>query len=162
MRFIRFRAVALRQCRLEMARPSRASFLSFDRCSTVNSLSRLRVGRLNTRLNDRASSSRLALPKPSLELLVNPGLMLAAAIEAAKFTASAVRGPWRDGASARGGRLSSPCARGTRGSWHALFCWAEMCVSLLVTWVISRPGKGRTFRRPARVRTSPDSVNRLM
>ena len=162
MRFIRFRAVALRQCRFDTARPSRASSLPFGRCSTVNRLSRLRVGRLKTRPNERASSRRLVLPKRSPGLLVNPELMFAAANEAARLTASAVRGPWRDGASAQGGRLLSPCVRGTRGSWRALFCWAEMCVSLRDTWVISRPGAGRTFRRPARVRTRPESVNRLM
>lgn len=59
MRFILFLPVAARQCFLEIARPSRASPVSFSRLRTVNHLSLLRLALSNTRPYALASSSRL-------------------------------------------------------------------------------------------------------
>lgn len=70
--FIRLRAVALRQCFFEIARPSRAMSSLLSRQSTVKNLSRLRVAFLNTRPKAAASSSRFAFLNRKPLLLVNP------------------------------------------------------------------------------------------
>jgi hypothetical protein len=69
---IRFLDVALRQCFLEMARPSRACSSLLARQSTVKNLSRLRVAFLNTRPKAAASNSRFTFWNRRPLLLVNP------------------------------------------------------------------------------------------
>jgi hypothetical protein len=72
---MRFRAVALRQCFFEMARPSLAISSLLSRQSTVNNLSRLRVAFLNTRPKAAALSSRFVFwNRYALLLLVRLGL----------------------------------------------------------------------------------------
>ena len=77
--FIRFRAVARRQCFFEIASPSFACSESLSRHNTVKRLSRLRVALSNTRPKAAASRSRLSFVNRLLELLVNPGLLAARA-----------------------------------------------------------------------------------
>ena len=76
--FSRLRAVALRQCFFEIARPSLATESSFDRHSTVKNLSRLRVAFSNTRPNASASSSRLVFVNRLPWQLFNPDFWLVA------------------------------------------------------------------------------------
>ena len=180
---IRFRPVARRQCFLEIARPSLGLLCSLRLHSTVNNLSRLRVAFSNTRPKAAASSNRLSLENRILLLLVNLVLWLVVEAGGEGVTASTAHGLSRDGASTRGARPWWPSARETRGYGRALFCWAEMCVSLFITWVCypglapgsdiclipwlktritGRPLASRTVERAARVRRCPDSVNRLM
>ena len=70
---MRFRAVALRQCFFEMARPSLAISSSLCRQSTVNNLSRLRVAFLNTRPKAAALSKRFGFWNRHALLLVRLG-----------------------------------------------------------------------------------------
>jgi len=159
---MRFRALAWRQCFLEIARPSRGVISALRRHSTVKNPSRLRAAFANTRPNAAASSSRLFFLNRWLPLLVNTEWLLFVVADAGCVTASTARDLSRGGASTRDALPWWPCAHENRGCGHVLFCWAEMCVSWLITWVISRPKSGRTFKRAASVYRRPDSVNRAV
>ncbi len=75
MRLILLRAVALRQCFLDIARPSRAGPSSFSLHSTVNHLSRLRVAFSNTRPNAAAFRSRQRFPNRCAVLRSKLGIL---------------------------------------------------------------------------------------
>ena len=128
IRLILFLSTASLQCFLEMASPSRATLRSLRRHRTVNHLSRLREALSKTRAKDAASSSRLVLVNRCGWLLSKIEIYLPAR-RPRDVTASAWRGPWRGGASRRGGLPSSPCGHENRACGRASMYWAERCVS---------------------------------
>ena len=119
IRLMRFLPVALRQCFLEIARPSLAMLCLLRLHNTVKYSSRLRVARSNTRPKAAASSSRCCLVNRLPWLLINPELLLVVATDVQWVTVSTVRGPWRDGASRRDALLLSPCGHENRACARA-------------------------------------------
>lgn len=98
IRFIRFLAVARRQCFLETARPSLATPCRFARQITVNHLSRLRDRLLNTGANAAAFNRRFSLRKRYRELPGDLRLSAAAMTSALEIPA----GLWRQPGAALG------------------------------------------------------------
>ena len=161
MRLIRFLVDAFRQCFFEMARPSRTASSLFVRHSTVKSLSRLRVAFLNTRPNAGASRRRFFFWNRKLVSLVNRSLGFVVVTAAGALWCelrAAFGSPTLQYETPSFSRHSSAESVGS----GALDLAGLKC-TFHDKYLVKKPrNSGQSFRRPARLRRCPDTVNRRM